>query len=134
MWMHTMLKKPISDTDLKDYSADHLIPTMALDTLLVLHELRHLAPTARLATVIAPAPFMAPGFSAHHSLMSHPSSIAAANVASITASSVMQGIHVFDWATAAAELGVQCIENDGNHIRLECSAPLLCMIKNALLD
>jgi hypothetical protein len=134
MWMHTMHKRPLSDADLKDYSAHHLIPTIALDTLLVLHELRYFAPTARFAIVIAPAPFMAPGFSSHHRLMAHPSSIAAATAAASTVWDGMQDIHVIDWAMAAVELGVQCIDNDGNHIRLECSAPLLCMIRNALLD
>ena len=138
-WLHSMHKRPLSDADLKDYSTDHLIPIIALDTLVVLRELRLYAPRARLAVVIAPSPdvVVAPGLSAYssiHRLMSHPSSIAAATLAANRVSFIMQDVHVFDWATAAAELGVRCIENDGVHVRLECSAPLLCMVQDALLD
>ena len=129
-----MHKRPLSDADLQDYSADDLVTKIAFDTLLTLHELRNFSPTARFAIVNAPAPFMASGFSSQHRLMAHPSSINAAAAASSAVLSVMQDVHLFDWAAAAAELGVKCIESDGNHIRLACSAPLLCMIKNALLD
>ncbi len=134
MWLHSMHKRPILNGDFNDYSADHLIPTITYDTMLLLHELRHFAPTAQLALVNAPPPYMAPGFSFLHSLMAHPSSIAAAALALSAISVRMQDVQVLDWAAAAADLGVQCIDADGNHVRLECAAPLLRMIKTALLD
>ena len=132
MWIQTMHKRPISQSELKNYSAHHLTPILTEDTLIFLHELRNLIPAKRWGVVIAPPPIASPHFSSHHNLMAHPSSISAAAQAARNVHSAMPDVEILDWADASAELAVNCIESDGNHVRLECAAPLLQLIAHPL--
>lgn len=126
-----MHKKPISEFEFQNYSADHLIPILSDDTMVFLHELRHLVPAERWAIVIAPPPLASSSFSSHHNLMAHFSSISAAAQAVRNVGSVMLDVEIFDWAASSSYLG-DCIEIDGNHVRLECATPLLRMIEQSL--
>jgi hypothetical protein len=64
--------------------------------------------------------------------MAHPSSISAAAQSAHNVHSAMLDVELLDWAAASAELAVNCIENDGNHVRLECAAPFLQLIALSL--
>ncbi len=132
MWMQTMHKKPISELELQKYSADHLTPILSEDTMMFVLELRHLVPAERWAMVIAPPPHASTSFSSHHNLMAQPASISAGIQAVRNAASVLLDIEILDWAASVADLGMECIEKDGNHVRLECAAPLLRMIARSL--
>ncbi len=132
MWMRSMHKRPISLSELRDYSAHHVIPTLSDDTMVLLHELRHLIPAKRWGMVIAPPPLASANFSPHHNLMAHASSVSAAVQALRNVHSSTSDVEILNWAAASAELAMNCIEIDGNHVRLECAAPLLRLIARSL--